>query len=89
MLRTSGVFLFGSLFLTSPASADTHFYLNFGGPAVYPGYVYPGYAYPGYAFPRVYAYPRYWYPGYRYSGYVYPRYAWHGGYRGWYGHRNY
>ena len=95
MLRTSGVFLFSSLFLTSPASADTRFYLNFGGPAVYPGYVYPGYAFPGYVYPRyvyprrVHAYPRYLYPGYAYSRYVYPRYAWHDGYRGWNGHRNY
>ena len=51
MLRTSGVFLFSSLFLISPASADTHFYVHFGAPAVYPGYVYPGYLYPGYVYP--------------------------------------
>ena len=51
MLRTSGVFLFSSLFLTSPASADTHLYIHFGAPAVYPGYVYPGYVYPGYVYP--------------------------------------
>lgn len=100
MLRLSGVFLFSSFFLISPASADTHFYLSFGGPAVYPGYGYsgygysgygyPGFLYPGYVYPRhVYAYPRYWHSGYGYSRYVYPRYAWHDGYRGWYGHRNY
>jgi hypothetical protein len=85
MLRTTGVFLFSSLFLTSPASADPHFYIQFGAPAVYPGYVYPGYAYPGYAYPG-YLYPGYVYPGYGYPRYAYPRYVWRDGYSGWYGH---
>ena len=59
MLRTTSIFLFSSLFLTSPASADPHFYVQFGAPTVYPGvrvtpdtgtrgYLYPGYVYPGY-----------------------------------------
>jgi len=95
MMRTSAVFLFSTLCLTSPASAHPKFYVNFGVPGIavgvgnpyyYPGYVYPGYAYayPGYAYPYpgyVYGYPRYAYPSYGY--------AWQGGYRGYYGHRYY
>ena len=81
ILRTSGVFLVSSLFLTSPASAHPHFYVQFGVPGVSFGYG-PAYAYPGYAYPYpgyVYGYPGYAYP-WVYSGY---------GYRGWYGHRYY
>jgi hypothetical protein len=88
MLRTSGVFLFSSLLLISPASADTHFYVHFGVPAVYPGYVYPEYAYPRYVYPG-YVYPGYVYPRYAYPRYAYPRYVWHDGYSGWYGHHDY
>jgi hypothetical protein len=96
ILRTSGVFLFSSLLLTSPASADPHFSVQFGvGPfygAVYPGYgYYPGYAYyTGYAYYPGYAYPGYgYYPGYVYPRYAYPRYGWRDGYRGWGGHGYY
>ena len=104
ILRISAVFLFGSLFLTSPASAHPHFFANFGVPGVSIGFGHPGYYYPHYYYPRYYHsryyYPGYYYPGYAYSyrgyvygypGYTYPRYgyAWHGGYRGYYGHRYY
>lgn len=87
ILRTSGVFLFSTLFLTSPASAHPHFYVNFGvpgvsigvGPGYYPGYVYPGYPGFGYGYPGYV----YGYPPYGYSRYWYPRYgyAWHDGHR--------
>jgi hypothetical protein len=85
ILRISGVFLFSIFFLTSTASADPHFYLNFGVPGVsigwgHPHYYYPYYPayYPGYAYPYVYGYPGYGYYGYPGYGYV-------GGYRGYYG----
>jgi len=48
IIRISGVFLFSSLFLTSPASADPHFFLNFGVPGVSIGFGHPHYYYPGY-----------------------------------------
>ena len=75
-LRISGIFLFSSLFLTSPALADPHFGVRFGFgfPGVYVGFGhshYPEYAY----------YPRYAYgPGYPYyyPGYVYPRVGYYG-----------
>src|SRR5215831_19697695 len=87
MTRISAVFLFSTLFLTSPASAHPRFYvfgvpglsIGVGNPYYYPGYVYPGYAYP--------------YPGYVYGypGYVYPSYgyAWHDEDRDHHGHRYY
>jgi hypothetical protein len=103
MWRISGVFLFSSLFLTSTASADPHFYIHVGVPAVYPGYAYPGYVYPGYVYPGYvypgyaypgyvypgYAYPRYVYPGYVYPRYSYPRYVWRDGYPRLYGNGYY
>src|SRR5262249_11198064 len=96
ILRISGVFLFSSLFLTSPALADPHFSVHFGFPGVYvgfgPGY-YPRYAYypaypyyySGYAYYPRYVSPRYGYYAQRYywgsRRYVRPAY-----YRGWHGH---
>src|SRR5262245_43880132 len=80
--RISAVFLFSSLFLTSPASAQPRGY-DFGVPGVsidlespyyYPGYAYPGYVYPGYVYSES-AYPAYAYSGYADSGYAYPRFA--------------
>jgi len=101
ILRISGVFLFSSLFLTSPALADPHFSVHFGFPGVYVGFG-PGY-YPRYAYYPAYPYPAYpyYYPGYRYyPRYVYPRYGYYGQrhywgsrryvrpayYGGWHGH---
>ena len=79
--RISGVFLFSSLFLTSPALADPHFSVHFGFPGVYVGFG-PGY-YPRYVYPRYgyYAQRHYW--GSR--RYVRPAYygGWHG--HGWHG----
>jgi len=84
-LRISGIFLFSSLFLTSPALADPHFGVRFGFgfPGVYVGFghsAYPGYAYyPGVAYDLGYPY---YYPGYVYPrvgyGYVYPRVGYYG-----------
>jgi hypothetical protein len=96
MLRTSGIFVLSSLFLTSPASAHPQFYVQFGVPGVSIGYgpgygYYPGY-YPGYAYPGFYPGYGYSYPGYVYG---YPRYGYgypyaYAPYRyGGYGHRYY
>ena len=82
MTRISAVFLFSSLFLASPASAQPYFY-GFGVPGVSIGvenpYYYPGYGYPGYGYSE-YAYPEYGYPELAYS---YPEnvygYAWRDG----------
>jgi len=99
--RISGVFLFSSLFLTSPALADPHFSVHFGFPGVYVGFG-PGY-YPGYAYYPASPYPAYpyYYSGYGYyPRYVYPRYGYYAQryywgsrryvrpayYRGWHGH---
>ena len=91
MLRTSGLFVFVSLFLTASASAHPKVYVQFGVPGVYPSYGYPGYVYPGYAYPYAYSgynnpylygYSGYTYPQYLYPGYGYGRYAWRDGYRG-------
>ena len=82
ILRISGVFLVSTFFLTSPASADPHFYFGFPGVSIgfgHPHYYYPGYYYPGYAYP---------YPGYVY-GYPGYGYGWHDGHRVFYGHRYY
>jgi len=82
-LRISGIFLFSSLFLTSPALAGPHFGVGFGFgfPGFYVGFGhshYPAYGYyPGLAYGP--AYPYY------YPGYVYPRV----GYVGDYGDRYY
>lgn len=87
-LRISGIFLFSSLFVTSPALADPRFSVHFGFPGVYVGFghgYYPGYAY----YPRYADYPPYgYYPRYAYSyPYYYPRYAYPR--FGYYGHRTY
>ena len=74
MTLISAFFLFSSLFLASPASAQPRGY-DFAVPGVSIGlespYYYPGYAYPSYAYPG-YIYSEYAYPGYSYSGYAYP-----------------
>lgn len=95
MLRTSGVLLVSTFFLTSPAFADPDFSVHFGLPGVYVGVGHPEYGYyPGYPYYPGYVYPRYgYYPGYAYPGYAYPRYGyvWRGddGYRRYYGDRTY